>query len=113
MYTVTKRIEVSGAHCLNLSYESKCRNLHGHNWIIECTLKSKNLNGDGMVMDFTHIKNIVSKLDHANVNEVLGGELNPTAENIAKWLCSHIPLCVKVSVQESEGNIATYEKDDD
>ncbi|MCI6781676.1 MAG: 6-carboxytetrahydropterin synthase, partial [Dialister sp.] len=37
--------------------------------------------------------------------------LNPTAENIAKWLCDRIPHCIRVSVQETEGNVATYEKD--
>ena len=35
----------------------------------------------------------------------------PTAENIAKWLCHRIPHCIRVSVQETEGNVATYEKD--
>lgn len=30
MYTVIKRMEVSAAHSLNLSYQSKCENLHGH-----------------------------------------------------------------------------------
>ena len=34
MYTVIKRMEVSAAHSLKLSYRSKCENLHGHNWII-------------------------------------------------------------------------------
>ena len=38
---------------------------------------------------------------------------NPTAENIAKWICDQIPECYKVSVQESEGNTATYTTDDD
>lgn len=30
MYTVIKRMEVSAAHSLKLSYRSKCENLHGH-----------------------------------------------------------------------------------
>lgn len=34
MYTVIKRMEVSASHSLKLSYQSKCENLHGHNWII-------------------------------------------------------------------------------
>jgi 6-pyruvoyltetrahydropterin/6-carboxytetrahydropterin synthase len=38
--------------------------------------------------------------------------MNPTAENIARWVSEQIPHCYKVSVQESEGNIAIYEKDD-
>ena len=34
-------------------------------------------------------------------------------EKIAKWICDQIPECYKVSVQESEGNTATYTTDDD
>ena len=37
MYYVSKRLEVSAAHRLSLSYESKCASLHGHNWIITLT----------------------------------------------------------------------------
>lgn len=109
MYYVKKRLEVSASHQLKLSYESKCENLHGHNWWIEIYLKSEKLNNDGMVMDFTHIKKAIQeKLDHKNLNEVL--PFNPTAENIAKWVCDELkPYCYKVSVQESENNIAIYE----
>lgn len=108
MYTVTKRIEVSGAHKLNLPYQSKCKNLHGHNWIIFVTCESETLNDAGMVVDFVEIKDIVMELDHNNINEVLKG-INPTAENIARWICEQVPHCVKVEVQESEGNVAIYE----
>ena len=34
MFTVVKRMEVSASHSLKLSYQSKCENLHGHNWIV-------------------------------------------------------------------------------
>ena len=110
MYYVKKRLEISASHQLKLSYESKCENLHGHNWIIEIFMKSRELNKDGMVYDFTHIKEKVkSKLDHQNLNNVLQG-INPTAENIAKWIAEQLgEKCYKVTVQESEGNIAIYE----
>lgn len=108
MYTVTKRIEVSGSHVLSLPYESKCSNLHGHNWIINVTLKSETLDENGMILDFTKIKEIVNQLDHTHINNIV--PFNPTAENMAKWLCDKIPYCVRVSVQETEGNVATYEK---
>lgn len=55
------------------------------------------------------IKEIVNRFDHALINDVMG-DINPTAENMAKWLCDRIPHCVRVSVQETEGNVATYEK---
>ena len=112
MYYVKKTIEISASHKLKLSYESKCENLHGHNWIIEIYMKSKELNNDGMVMDFTHIKDkIKNRLDHQNLNEVL--EFNTTAENIARWIAEQLgEKCYKVSVQESLDNIAIYEVDE-
>ena len=110
MFIVEKRMEIAGAHRLNLNYESKCANLHGHNWIVTVWCKSQTLDANGMVIDFTHIKREVQdKLDHKFLNDVV--PFNPTAENIAKWVCEQIPHCYRVSVQESEGNIATYERE--
>ena len=111
MYYVKKRLEISGAHRLSLDYESKCRNLHGHNWVIEIYMKSSTLDANGMVMDFTHIKKAISeKLDHQNLNDIFN--FNPTAESIAKWIVDELGTkCYKVSVQESEGNTACYERD--
>ena len=51
-----------------------------------------------------HIK---EPLDHRILNEVL--PFNPTAENLARWCVERVPFCYKATVQESEGNIATYE----
>lgn len=110
MYYASKRMEIAGCHHLNLSYESKCKNLHGHNWIVTVYCKGATLNEDGMLMDFKHIKEkIHGYLDHGNFNELL--PFNPTAENIAKWVVDQVPLCYKATVQESEGNIATYIND--
>lgn len=109
MYYVSKRMEVAGAHNLKLSYNSKCTNLHGHNWVITVFCKSDTLDSNGMVVDFATLKkNIHGKLDHQYINDVLA-DINPTAENMAKWICDNTPHCYKVTVQESEGNIATYE----
>jgi 6-pyruvoyltetrahydropterin/6-carboxytetrahydropterin synthase len=110
MYYISKEMEIASAHQLTLDYESKCKNLHGHNWLVTVFCKSKILNQNGMVVDFKHIKNMISdKLDHAYLNDVV--DFNPTAENMARWICENVPNCYKVSVQESRGNIAIYEKD--
>ena len=63
-----------------------------------------------MVEDFTLIKNkIMNLLDHKVINDVI--PFNPTAENIARWVVDSIPTCYRCEVQESEGNMAAYEKD--
>ena len=109
MYYISKRLEIAGAHNLKLPYESKCQNIHGHNWIVTIHCKAGNLTEYGMIVDFAKVKTTIhGVLDHKYLNEVLVGT-NPTAENMAKWICDNTPFCYKVTVQESEGNIATYE----
>lgn len=111
-YEVSKRMEIAGCHHLDLPYESKCKNWHGHNWIVTVFVGSETLD-HGMVIDFTHIKKqIHDKLDHGNLNDIF--DFNPSAENIAKWICDEVntmredAVCFRVTIQESEGNIATY-----
>jgi len=55
MYEVKKRFEISAAHKLDLDYDSKCTNFHGHNWIIDVYLQSETLDKNGMVLDFTQV----------------------------------------------------------
>lgn len=110
MYYVQKSMEISASHRLALNYPSKCQNLHGHNWHVRVHCKSRTLNENGMVEDFTLIKKAIQdKLDHKNLNEIF--DFNPTAENMAKWMCEQIPTAYKVSIQESDGNIAVYVKE--
>ena len=109
MYYVKKTMEISAAHRLTLDYESKCTQLHGHNWLITVYCKSAELNANGMVVDFTIIKQMIKdRLDHQVLNDVL--PCNPTAENIARWICEQIPHCYKVEVEESRGKVSIYEK---
>ena len=109
MYYVTKRMEISAAHSLMISYDSKCEEIHGHNWILKIYCKSEKLNFDGMVTDFTASKRKIEEaLDHKNLNNVL--PCNPTAENIARWICDNTPNAYKVEVWESENNMAAYER---
>ncbi|MBR5654312.1 MAG: 6-carboxytetrahydropterin synthase [Prevotella sp.] len=112
MYYIKKRMEIAGCHQLKLSYDSKCEKLHGHNWIVTVYCRAKELDANGMVVDFKLVKErIHGYLDHGNFNELI--PYNPTAENIARWICEQIPNCWKVEVMESENNMAIYVKDDE
>ena len=115
MYEVSKRMEIAGAHRLTLSYDSPCQNLHGHNWVVTVYCRSSDLDENGMIVDFAKVKkSIHGALDHKFVNDVLPDGMNPTAENMARWICNEVTqlcktgYCYKVTVQESEGNIASY-----
>ena len=114
IYKVSKRMEISAAHKLDLPYESKCVNLHGHNYIVYVSCVASELNDEGMVADFAQIKKLIhERLDHHYLNDILN--CNPTAENMAEWIGREVNeylkssnkycCCFKVSVQESEGNI--------
>lgn len=105
IYSVSKKMEIAACHKLTLSYESKCQNLHGHNWHITVFCAAAEKNDDGMVIDFKHIKQkIHGYLDHGNLNDLL--PFNPTAENIAEWIVRQFPECYRALVQESDGNYA-------
>lgn len=121
MYKVTKRIEIAGCHSLRLNYSSPCSNLHGHNWIVHVEVEGEDLDENGMLVDFKHIKEVVNQLDHAHLNDII--PTNPTAENLCAWITKEVqarlnehwksdpmgtPSVVKVQVQESEGNVACY-----
>lgn len=112
-------MEIAGAHQLSLDYESKCRNLHGHNWIVTVYCRANVLNHVGMVIDFKKINNAIhDRLDHMYINDVVS--VNPTAENMAAWILDRVndelrevnkadgsdSECYRVTIQESEGNVA-------
>ncbi|MBQ7633992.1 MAG: 6-carboxytetrahydropterin synthase [Bacteroidaceae bacterium] len=109
MFYVSKTLEISYAHSLSLNYPSKCSGLHGHNARITVHCAAEELNENGMVVDFMHIKEVVMRLDHKNLNDLF--PFNTTAENVARWICEQIPTCYKVEFCESEGNTAIYTSD--
>ena len=117
MYYIRKTFEVSAAHQLNLPYESKCRNLHGHNYNITvyCRCKDSELEKYGMVIDFTKIKELIqNRWDHKCLNDIVpfDSDYNPTAEHMAKWIVYNLPHCYRAEVEESKNNWAAYEVDE-
>ena len=88
--SVCRRFRFDAAHYLP-NYVGKCKNLHGHSFFVDISLKGPVDGKSGMIVDFGWIKECfesVSKdLDHHLLNDVIP---NPTAENIAASLFEQI-----------------------
>ncbi|MFH1368678.1 MAG: 6-carboxytetrahydropterin synthase QueD [Elusimicrobiota bacterium] len=116
-YEVSVVRTFSAAHALR-GYRGKCENLHGHNWRVVVSVSGYGLGKTGMLLDFTDLKSFVelvlAELDHKNLNDVSPfNKINPTAENIAAYICvelkKQLPSGVSLSnveVWESETSSA-------
>lgn len=118
MYNVKVEANFSSAHNLR-GYKGKCEELHGHNWKIEVVASKDKLDKTGMALDFRYLKTklnyVVEKLDHKYLNNLrYFKKVNPTSENIAKYIYDSIKpqvLSLKsVTVWENNTSSATYEE---
>ncbi len=120
MFDLSIETQFSSAHRLR-GYKGKCEAMHGHNWRVQVTISSDKLNDIGIVLDFHDLKAIVNEaiaaLDHSFLNDVFPfTEINPSSENIAKWIHESIKKKIKdsdcnissVTVWENESSSATY-----
>ena len=140
MYLLKASAAFDSAHFL-AGYDGKCKNIHGHHWVIEAVIKGMNLEDQGttrgMIMDFGDLKQelrtLADQFDHALLYEVgtlkprtleaLTDEefrlielpFRPTAESFARHFFLRLTgrgLPVKsVTVYETPDNCAVYEED--
>lgn len=110
--TATRRFRFSYAHELP-GYDGKCVALHGHNAVLEVTVKGTPPHMpkqyESMVMDFSYLKKMVNRiviqhLDHRYLNDIFKV---PTAEKIIEWIWTELrgPLGVcltKLRLYETE-----------
>lgn len=123
VYEVYVKTHFSAAHYLK-GYQGDCARLHGHNWIIEVFVRCRELNEIGIGIDFrdikTSVKEVINEIDHFNLNELPAfKDINPTSENIAKYLYyeigkkfnSEVVSVSKVKVSETPGAGSFYYED--
>ncbi len=94
MFVLKIVTDFASAHSLR-GYPGDCSRLHGHNWQVEVSVESEVLDATGIAIDFREIKKqtkeIVKRLDHQYLNEIPPfDQLNPTAENIAKYFYEEV-----------------------
>lgn len=124
MFKIEKRFTFPMGHRLS-KHKGRCLYIHGHNFLILLGLKSKILNANDMVMDFSDVKEMVSeyidKLDHslllnntdhkmAKILTEMGMHVNtidhdPTAEKLAENFYKHVEFKLKNSTDLYEVNI--------
>ena len=110
----------SAAHALR-GYTGDCARLHGHNWVIRVYVRCSELDKTGIGIDFRtlneSLREVLQGIDHCNINEVHPfDEINPTAENIARYLFRELSRRIKsdtvkvskVRVSETPGAGADY-----
>ena len=135
MLTITKSVKFDAAHVLT-NHNGLCKNLHGHTYRVDVSVRQAENDRSDMVMDFKDVKNIcedtvLSKFDHAFIyDETSVGEseiaavvvkngmratalpFRSTAENLAKWIFEalkvRIPCIHSVRVYETADSCAEY-----
>lgn len=85
MLTITRRVEFDAGHRLT-NHESKCRNVHGHRYVVLITVRAPQLDDVGRVIDFGKVKEIVGgwldeRWDH--------GFIAQSSDPIIPWLAQH------------------------
>lgn len=122
MYEIIVEDEFSAAHFLKL-YDGSWEKRHGHDFKVAVTVQAEKLDSMGVVTDFEALKpalkGVLKSLLHIAVNdhpEFKGEKLNPSTENIAKIIFSHLQKnfdfktakLTKVTVWETPDAQASY-----
>ena len=120
MWVISTEANFSAAHQLR-GYPGECREVHGHNFKVKVSVQTSELKDLGFGMDFRELKQmlreVLKKFDHRNLNELPEfKEINPTAENIAKFIWDKLNSKLKtqnsklkeVQVWESDTNSVIY-----
>jgi 6-pyruvoyltetrahydropterin/6-carboxytetrahydropterin synthase len=94
MFQVSVEETFSSGHALR-GYKGKCENTHGHNYRVQVTLEGPQLDNIGLLVDFTHLKEVmrgvIKRLDHQFINDLEPfTTVNPSAENMAKYFYDEV-----------------------
>ncbi|MFH1531749.1 MAG: 6-carboxytetrahydropterin synthase QueD [Pseudomonadota bacterium] len=113
---LTKRYHFEAAHALTRAPEGhRCRQVHGHTYEVEVTLKGPVEPETGWLVDYGDItqavKPVIELLDHRFLNEVEGLS-QPTSEHLCAWLWARIapalPYLSEICVRETPTSQCRY-----
>lgn len=115
MFEVTVEETFAAGHALR-NYHGKCENVHGHNYRVQVTFRGSQLDSIGLLVDFVEVKQlmhaVVDRLDHQFINDIPPFDvLNPSAENMAKYVYDELSKGLKASVPVQVGAVKIWETD--
>ena len=99
MFRVSVEETFSSGHALR-GYRGKCENVHGHNYRVQISIEGPQLDGIGLLVDFTLVKHalrgIIKEIDHQFLNDLEPFKtVNPSAENMAKYFYEQLTARLK------------------
>lgn len=125
MFSLTVQAEFCAAHALIIAGQRETT--HGHNFRVTACVEGGTLDQDGLLCDFHTVESflheIIEPFANANLNVTPPfDQLNPSAENIARYLADELHArlgeslapaarVVWVSITEAPGCVATYRRD--
>ncbi len=115
MFEVTVEQTFAAGHALR-NYHGKCEDVHGHNYRVRVTVEGAELDYTGLLVDFLEVNSLITGavgyLDQRFINALpLFDELNPSAENIAKYFYDKIHVGLKNEVPIRISAIQVWETD--
>jgi len=115
MFEVCVEQTFAAGHALR-NYKGKCENVHGHNYRVRITMQGDQLDSTGLLVDFLDVKRliggVVDYLDHQFINDLPPfTELNPSAENIAKYFYDRVSSGLKNDVPVRVSQVQIWETD--
>lgn len=90
LFELSIEMEFCASHVIH-GHPGKCARIHGHNWTVEASVSTTQLNSIGIGIDFQDIKAalspIVDYLDHYHLNDLPEFQnQNPSAENVSRFI---------------------------
>jgi 6-pyruvoyltetrahydropterin/6-carboxytetrahydropterin synthase len=118
MFEICVEHTFAAGHALR-NYRGKCENVHGHNYRVQVGVQGAELDENGLLHDFADLKHrlrqVSEYLDHQFINDLKPfDQINPSAENIARFICTEIQKGLErseiafVKVWETDTSCATY-----
>jgi 6-pyruvoyltetrahydropterin/6-carboxytetrahydropterin synthase len=118
MMTIYKEFTFDAAHFLpNVPEGHKCKQLHGHTYLLRIYVSGAIQETAGWVMDYGDLKAqvnpVLAQLDHQYLNDINGLE-NPTAEIVTMWIWNKLkpslPQLRRIELKETPSSGVIYEE---